>query len=373
VSLASAFGVFAAAFLMRPIGGALFGHIGDRFGRKRALLLSAGLMTVATFAIGLLPTYAMIGPAAPFLLLGFRLLQGLSVGGEYATSIVFLVERSDPRRRGLLGSVACIGASCGTLLGSGVGALIAALLDPAELQAWGWRVPFLLGIALGGTAFVLRRVMVDDSLPAAHKGDRLPFAEAFRTEWPAMLRGILLCASFAASFYLVFVYMATYMQQADALPARRALQINTLSMVLMLAAVPCFAALSDRVGRKPVLAASMLGILLLSVPLFLLMGRPDAGSVLLGQCGFALLIAAYSGTVPAALVEMFRTRTRCTALAISYNTAFAILGGTAPMVAVYLVSREHGDLGPAYYLMAVAVISLVGLMTIRDRTGEPLR
>ena len=167
--------------------------------------------------------------------------------------------------------------------------------------------------------------------------------------------------------------MATYMQQADGLPARRALQINTLSMVLMLAAVPCFAALSDRVGPKPLLTASMLGILLLSVPLFLLMGRPDAGSVLLGQCGFALLIAAYSGTVPAALVEMFRTRTRCTALAISYNTAFAILGGTAPMVAVYLVSREHSDLGPAYYLMAVAVISLVGLMTIRDRTGEPLR
>ena len=373
VSLASAFGVFAAAFLMRPIGGALFGHVGDRFGRKRALVLSAELMTIATVAIGLLPTYAMIGPAAPFLLLGLRLLQGLSVGGEFATSIVFLVERSGPRRRGLLGSVACVGASCGTLLGSGVGVLVASLLDPAALEAWGWRIPFLLGIALGGTAFILRRVMVDDALPAPHKGDRLPFAEVFRTEWPAMLRGILLCASFAATFYLVFVYMATYMQQADGLTARRALQINTLAIALSLAALPCFAALSDKIGRKPVLAGAMLGIVLLSVPLFMLMGRPDASSVLLGQCGFALLIAAYSGTVPATLVEMFCTRTRCTALAISYNTAFAILGGTAPMVAVYLVSRGHGDMGPAYYLMAVAVISLLGLMTIRDRTGEPLR
>ena len=360
VSLASAFGVFAAAFLMRPIGGALFGHVGDRFGRKRALLLSAGLMTIATVAIGLLPTYAMIGPAAPFLLLGLRLLQGLSVGGEFATSIVFLVERSGPRRRGLLGSVACVGASCGTLLGSGVGVLVASLLDPAALEAWGWRIPFLLGIALGGTAFILRRVMVDDSLPAPHKGDRSPFAEAFRTEWPAMLRGILLCASFAATFYLVFVYMATYMQQADGLHRAPRAPDQHPQHGAVLAAVPCFAALSDQVGRKPVLAGAMLGIVLLSVPLFLLMGRPDAGSVLLGQCGFALLIAAYSGTVPATLVEMFCTRTRCTALAISYNTAFAILGGTAPMVAVYLVSRGHGDLGPAYYLMAVAVISLAG-------------
>ncbi len=373
VSLASAFGVFAAAFLMRPIGGALFGHIGDRFGRKRALLLSAGLMTLATVAIGLLPTYAMIGPAAPFLLLGLRLLQGLSVGGEFATSIVFLVERSGSRRRGLLGSVACVGASCGTLLGSGVGVLVASLLDPAALEAWGWRIPFLLGIALGGMAFMLRRVMVDDSLPAPHKGDRSPFAEALRTEWREMLRGIVICASFAASFYLVFVYMATFMQQVDRLTAARALQINTLSMVLVLAAVPCFAALSDRVGRKPVLAGAMLGTLLLSIPLFLLMARPEAGWILLGQCGFALLIGAYSGTVPATLVEMFCTRTRCTALAISYNTAFAILGGTAPMVAVFLVSHEHGDLGPAYYLMAVAAISLAGLMTMRDRTGEPLR
>jgi len=215
VSLASAFGVFAAAFLMRPIGGALFGHVGDRYGRKRALLLSAGLMTIATFAIGLLPTYAVIGPAAPFLLLALRLLQGLSVGGEYATSIVFLVERSGPRRRGLLGSIACMGASCGTLLGSGVGALVATLLDSAALQDWGWRIPFLLGIALGGTAFLLRRVMVDDALPAPHKGDRMPFAEALRTEWPMMLKGVLLCASFAATFYLVFVYMATYMGAID--------------------------------------------------------------------------------------------------------------------------------------------------------------
>src|SRR4029077_3473347 len=137
---------------------------------------------VATVAIGLLPTYAMIGPVAPFLLLGLRLLQGLSVGGEFATSIVFLVERSSPRRRGLLGSVACVGASCGTLLGSGVGVLVASLLDPAALEAWGWRIPFLLGIALGGTAFMLRRVMVDDSLPAPHQGDRPPVAEALRQE-----------------------------------------------------------------------------------------------------------------------------------------------------------------------------------------------
>jgi MHS family proline/betaine transporter-like MFS transporter len=373
ISLVSAFGVFAAAFLMRPIGGALFGHIGDRFGRKRALMISVAMMTLATICIGFLPTYAAIGAAAPLLLVGLRLLQGISVGGEFCCSIIFLVEHSSPRRRGVVSSFASLGATGGILLGSGVGTLETWMLDQAQMEAWGWRVPFLLGSVLGGAAYMLRRVLRDDAQAPRHGEKRLPLAEALADDWRDILRGAIACASFAVSFYLIFVYLVTMMHQVDGLAPRRALEINTLSMLLVLAATPCFGLASDRLGRKPVLLGSVSGIIVLALPLFWLLLRPDFTAILIGQAVFALLIAAWGGPMEAMLVEMFRNRTRCTSLALSYNSAFALLGGTAPIVAVYLVSREHLDYGPAFYLMAIGLMSFIVVLTIPNRTGQPLR
>ncbi|SKA35976.1 MFS transporter, MHS family, proline/betaine transporter [Enhydrobacter aerosaccus] len=372
ISLAAAFGVFAAAFIMRPIGGALFGHIGDRLGRKTALLTSAGLMTAATVAIGFLPTFAQIGVMAPLLLIVMRMLQGLAVGGEFSTSIVFLVEGADPRRRGLLGSLASMGASSGILLGSGVGAFESWLLSQAQLESWGWRLPFLAGSVLGGSAFILRRVLSNDEPPQPVR-HRLPLVEALSSDWRDILRGGIACASFATSIYLITVYLVTMMQQVDGLPASRALEINTVCLLVAVTATPCFGMLSDRVGRKPVLMASVIGTILLSWPLFWLLLRHDVFSILFAQIVFALLIGAWAGPMEATLVELYRGRTRCTALSLSYNLAFALLGGTAPIVAVYLVSEEHANFGPAFYLMGTALISLIGLLTIPDRTGQPLR
>jgi MHS family proline/betaine transporter-like MFS transporter len=373
LSLASTFGVFAAAFLMRPIGGALFGHIGDRFGRKQTLLASAGLMTAATFAMGLLPGYATVGAAAPLLLIGFRLLQGLSVGGEFTASAVFLVERSDPRHRGLTGSYASMSATAGLLLGSGIGAILTWILSPAQLDAWGWRIPFLLGILLGGAALVLRRVIADDEPQAERKQERLPLVEALATDWREIVRGAVICAAFAAGFYLIFVYVVTMVEQIDGMPAHPALEINTLSMLVLIAATPCFGALSDRIGRKRVMLAALAGLVLFSWPLFKLVLSPHFLTVLLGQSMFALIVAAWFGTIETALVEMFRSRTRCTALSISYNAAFAVFGGTAPIIAIYLVNRLHADFGPAFFLMAMGTISFVAVLTMPDRTGKPLR
>jgi len=373
VSLASAFGVFAAAFLMRPIGGALFGHVGDRFGRKQALVTSAGLMTLSTTAIGLLPTYATVGALAPLLLILLRLLQGLSVGGEFSASIIFLVERAPPRRRGFLGSFASFGATTGILVGSGVGAIASWLLSPAELQDWGWRIPFLLGILLGGAAFVLRAVMQDEGPGAGQPSGRLPLIEALEVDWRDILRGMAACASFAATFYLVFIYLVTMMHQVDGIPVERALQVNTICMILLVALTPLAGWLSDRIGRKPVMLASVLGTIGLAIPLFWLLTHHDPLVVLAGQALFAVLIAAWGGPMEAMLVELYRGRTRCTALSLSYNTAFALLGGTSPMIAVYLVSESHLTYGPAYYLMALGAVSLVALLTIPDRSGQPLR
>ena len=371
VGLISAFGIFAASFLMRPIGGIVFGHVGDRYGRRTALFISAGMMTASTVAIGLLPTYATLGEFAPVLLLVLRLAQGLSIGGEYTTSAIFLAESARPARRGLMTSFAAFGATGGTLLGSAVGALTASLMDTDALVAWGWRVPFLLGIVLGGFTLFLRRGIGDEP-PATAPAHELPLVRAFKVDGGNILRGAALNLTLGAGFYMMFVYLTTYMHEVDGLAERLALQINTISMVVLLILCPSFAALSDRVGRKPVIVAGLIGLVLFSWPLFRLLSAGDAGDVLLGQLGFAVLISAYAGPIPSALVEMFRTETRCTALSLAYNLAMGLAGGTAPMVAVYLVNHEKADMGPAAYLIALAVISLAAALTMKDRRGRAL-
>lgn len=371
VGLISAFGIFAASFLMRPLGAIIFGHMGDRYGRQRALYVSAGMMTVSTVAIGLLPTYAHVGVLAPVLLLILRLLQGVSIGGEYTTAAIFLGENSHSRRRGFVTAFASMGGTGGTLLGSAAGALTASLLTSEQLVEWGWRLPFLAGVVLGGFTLFLRGSMDDaHAAPATH--GEAPLVEAFRLEWRNILRSIALNAMLGAGFYLVFVYLTTYMHQVDGLPERQALQINTVSMVVLLLCVFLFSTLTDAVGRKVVVVAGLTGLLLFSWPLFLLLSSGDALQAQLGQIGFAVLIGAYAGPMPVVLVEMFDHRTRCSALSVSYNLSMGLAGGTAPMVAVYLVNRTHDDMAPAYYLMALAAVSLLAAVTMKDRTGRAL-
>ncbi|WP_051356793.1 MFS transporter [Azorhizobium doebereinerae] len=371
VGLISAFGIFAASFLMRPLGGIVFGHVGDRYGRRAALLLSVALMCVSTVAIGLLPTYAAIGILAPALLLVLRLLQGLSIGGEYTTSAIFLAEQSPPRWRGFITGFSSMGATAGILLGSAVAALVASLMPEADMVAWGWRVPFLLGIVLGLATLLLRRTAAFDAAPAAPLAEA-PLVVAFATDGRNILRAAVLNAMLGAGFYMLFVYLATYMQQVDRLPERMALQINTASMVLLLVLSPLCAALSDMLGRKVLLVGSLAGFALFSWPLFAMLSSGQAGQVMLAQAGFAVLTAAYCAPMPAILVEMFRRATRCSAMSVGYNIALGLIGGTAPMVAVYLVNRLDDDMGPAIYLIVVALISLAAALTVTDKARQVL-
>src|SRR5215469_16065172 len=264
-SLLAAFGVFAAGFFMRPLGSLLFGYIGDKKGRKRALTISVGMMAVPTFLIGVLPTYQQIGLWASLLLVLLRLLQGLSVGGEFTTSAIFLVEGSTGRRRGFLGSFAPLGASGGTLLGSALGAAITTVLAQSSVESWGWRVPFFIGILVGFVGFYIRSGLVDDG---AQPKTKSPVREAFRTEWKTILRLIGLNTAFAVSFYMGFVYVTTYIRQVDHIAQWTALDINTIAMLVSLILIPLIGALSDRVGRKPILIAATGGLFLLAWPLF---------------------------------------------------------------------------------------------------------
>jgi MHS family proline/betaine transporter-like MFS transporter len=374
VSLLSAFAVFAAAFFMRPIGGAIFGHIGDRYGRRTALLISTIVMALSTLLIGCLPTYTTAGALAPVLLVVLRLSQGLSLGGEYASSVTFLAELSRPASRGLLGSLAPLGATLGSLLGSCLGALVAHLLTPADLLAWGWRIPFLLGIGLGALAFWLRRGQLSDEAARPRAGG-FPLLQALRIDPLPMLRAFMLGCALLGYFYLVFVYFVTFVQQVDGLTPGDAFVINTLSLTVSILLMPVFGWLSDRWGRRPVIVLALAAMLVFTWPLFrLLSSHHREIKVLLGQLGFAVLLAAYGAPLAAAMAESFSGRTRCSALAVSYNLAAALAGGTAPVIATALVDPQaRHPMGPAVYLLALAALSLVAALTLQRTEGKPLR
>jgi len=370
VSLIAAFGAFAAGFLMRPVGAALFGHIGDRYGRVHALQLSVLCMAVPTFLIGVLPTYESIGIAAAVIMVLLRMVQGAAVGGEFTSSIVFLAESAPPGRRAFFTCWSMFGANTGMLLGSAVGAGMTSLMDPAALQAWGWRLAFVVGISVSFVGYFIRRGLVEQ--PAV-EFEKPPLVEAFRDHKMGILRGAGLNVVNAVTFYLIFVYAVTWMIDNVGQTPSAAFDINTSSMVVMLLLVPGFAMLSDRWGRRTTLLLSTGGIALLAHPLLQLMHHQETLLVLAGQMGFAVLVACFISTIPATMTELFPGKVRVTAVSVSYNIALAIFGGTSPMVALWLIERTHDDLSFAWFISAAAAVSFLFAVGLVDRRNEPLQ
>lgn len=373
-SLIASYGAFAAGFVSRPLGGVIFGHIGDRIGRKAVLMVSVLMMGTATFVIGVLPGHAEIGIAAPILLIGMRILQGLSVGGEYSGSIAFVAEHSPPKRRGYLTSWVSMGSILGFVLGAGAAALLTGILDEEAMQSWGWRLPFLAGIFIALGAFWLRCQVeeppVDDDAVVA---EGVPFIAAFRVEWRGMLQVMGLALSVNVTFYLMFVYAATYLNQHMHVSSQAAMDINTGCLVVMCLVIPLSGWVTDRWGRKPAALIGVLGLLFFSYPLFWVMNHSDLDLVLLGQLGFAAIIGWIYGVNPAMQVELLSRSVRISAFSISYNVTLALFGGTAPILATYLVSRTSDDFIPAYYVMGLAVLSLIAVLSAKETRGQPLK
>jgi MHS family proline/betaine transporter-like MFS transporter len=367
--LLSAFGVFALGYLMRPVGGALIGHIGDRFGRRAALTFSVAAMAVPTFLIGLLPGYATLGLMAPIALTLLRMLQGLSVGGEYTSSMVFLVERAPEGRRGLMGALTSCGACGGILLGSAVGAGFAAAMSSASLESWGWRVPFLLGLLVGIAGYFLRRHVLD-AIPGEPR-KRAPIVETLQDHWRIVLGFAGLSVFNAVGFYVSFVYLVSWLQTADGIAPARALEINSLSMAVMLPVMVATGLLSDRFGRKPFLLLATGLAFVGAIPVFLLLNHPSATFALLGQLGLALMIGLYCGTQPTIMVEAAPVQVRCTAVALGYNICLGVIGGMTPLAATWLVNRTGDEIAPAFLIMAAAAVTFMTILGFRETYRAP--
>jgi MHS family proline/betaine transporter-like MFS transporter len=367
--LLSAFGVFALGYLMRPVGGALIGHIGDRLGRRAALTFSIASMAIPTFLMGLLPGYATLGIAAPLLLTLLRMVQGLSVGGEYTGSMVFLVEHAPPGRRGLMGALTSCGASAGILLGSAVGAGFAASMSEAELAAWGWRIPFLLGLVVGIAGYFLRRHVLE-TVPA-ERPQRAPLIETLSDHWRVVLGLAGLSVFNAVAFYVSFVFLVSWLQTADGIAPAHALAINSISMAMLLPVMIVIGLLADRFGRKPfLLLATVLGFVG-ALPLFWLLFQTSTLLIQLGQLGFVLIVGIYGGAQPTFMVEMVPVQVRCTAVALGYNICLGVIGGMTPLVATWLVERTADETAPAFLIMAAAAVSFVTILRLRETFGTP--
>jgi MHS family proline/betaine transporter-like MFS transporter len=326
-------------------------------------------MAVPTFVMGLLPTYAQIGIAASVLMLLCRIMQGLAVGGEYTSSAVFLAETAHPKRRGAASAWAPFGAVGGILLGSAVGAFVMNTMPLEQVIAWGWRIPFLLGVLVGVVGFILRRRLPFDQPTAT---SRSPLLQALR-EYPVeMLQGVCLSLVNAIGFYLIFVYLITWLKLFADMGARIALQINSLNMAILLGVILIVSRISDRIGRKPILVGAATGLFVLSWPLMGLMQTGNLYYVFLGQLGFVLLLGSYGSVNPIAICEIFPRNVRCSAVSTAYNMAFGLAGGTAPAIATWLIDFTGEPRVPAIYIMGGAVISAIAALAVREGSREAI-
>lgn len=405
--------IFAAGFISRPLGAILFGRIGDKFGRKRALTLSMMLMAVPTGCIGLLPTYEMIGMAAPVLLLFIRILQGLSLGGAYSGSISYVVEHAPPDQRSTMGSIIKLSLVVGFLFGSIISTIVASMLSEEAFYSWGWRLPFFLGVGIGFVGFYIRNHGEESPVyEEAKKSGALsqnPVRDAFFKYPGKMLRAFSSYLFVTIPFYIIAIYMIAYSKNHLGLTEDKALLINSLAMASMLITIFPAARLADKYGRKIVLMLAIVAMIVLSFPLLKTMqtdlvshtettvikdakgvpvideatgkkktkevtviDQPATFIYVLGaQIILAMILGWYLGPIPAVLVEIFPTNVRNTGMALSYNIC-AIIGGFTPSVAEWMIRETTSNMSIVWLLIGAGISSFLAIFSYADRWREPL-
>lgn len=374
-----ALATFAVSFLVRPLGGFVWGPLGDRLGRRKVLALTIVLMAGATFCIGLLPTFDQIGYLAPALLILLRLVQGFSTGGEYGGAATFMAEYSPDKKRGLFGSFLEFGTIFGFALGTAVTLFLQIILGDQAMTEWGWRLPFLIAGPMGLIGLYLRskledtpvfRELEDDAGSQEHPQSRVK--DLVTRYWRPMISMAGLVIALNVANYTLLSYMPTYLETRIGLTADGSLTLILIGQLVMMCLIPFAGSLSDRVGRKPLWLVSMGGLFVAAIPMYLLMGTGFAGALI----GFAVLGVLYVlqlATISATFPAMFPTQVRFAGFAITYNLATAIFGGTAPLVNEALIAATGNLLIPAFYMMAACLIGIIALPFARETAGASIR
>ncbi|GAA5055090.1 MFS transporter [Streptomyces similanensis] len=378
----SSFATFAAAFVVRPLGGLVFGPLGDRLGRQKVLATTMIMMAIGTFAIGLIPSYATIGIAAPVLLLLARMVQGFSTGGEYGGATTFVAEYSPDRRRGFLSSWLDFGTFVGYALGSALVTVLNLALTDAQMLAWGWRVPFLIAGPLGAIGLYMRLKLEESpafqqqldehekSLAQSSAGSE--FKTIVKKHWPALLICMGIVLLYNVTNYMVTGYLPTYQTETLRRSSGSADLLVLIGMVWIVLLITFIGRLSDHVGRRPVYAVAAVAMIVLAVPSFLLIKMHGTWPPVLGVLILATLLAGFAAPSAATLPALFPTAVRYAAMGIGFNFAVAAFGGTTPLVTAALVGATGNDLMPAYYLMAAGVIGLVTVKFLPESAQMPL-
>jgi len=369
-SLLLTLGGFAIAYLMRPLGAVFFSHIGDRRGRRHMMLMSVALMTAAMLATALLPTRAMTGPAAGWMLLALRCVMGFSVGGEYTGVVAYLLEGAPVKRRGLITSSASAASEVGGLLAVGVSALTVSLMSSTDLDNWGWRIPFFVGAALAASVWVARSTM-HESPEFRRQQDEgtvpaVPLKHALANHRPGIARAFSISALGSITYYVGITYVPAFLTSVGKFSERESLWLSTFAAVAVILVTPVTGALTDRIGRKPVLIGLCIGSAALPITMFSLMASTARTEALIGAVILAMLAGAVSAVGAVATAEQFPGEGRITGLALGATMATAIFGGLTPYGAQWLVERTGWPTAPGIMIALVALCVAPVLLTMRE-------
>jgi MFS family permease len=370
--------VFGVGFFMRPVGGIVLGLYGDRKGRKAAMVMVTGLMAVAIALITFAPTYAAVGIAAPLFIVLARLLQGFAAGGEFGTSTALLIEMAPPGKRGFYGSWQMTGQMIALLLGAAAGTLITEIFTQAQIMAWAWRIPFALGLLIVPVAIYIRRNVEEPetfremkAAQAAGTVREATLGEMLRNHMRETLVGMGLVVTLTVSIYITFTYLTTFSTVTLKLPLRDTFLVQMASAAFMIVLMPLWGAISDRVGRRPLMIGSLIGYLLVLYPAYSwLTSEPSITRLLVAQLSICVFVSVYFGVFSTVIAELFPANVRSLGMSLAYNIAVMIFGGFAQFIVTWLIRATGSPMAPAYYVMFGVVVGLVAAFFIRDRTHD---
>jgi metabolite-proton symporter len=372
-----AFASFALAFFIRPFGGIIFSHIGDRIGRKKTLVLTLSIMGIATFGMGLLPTYQAIGIWAPILLITLRLVQGLGIGGEWGGALLLAVEYAPAEKRGLYGSIPQMGITIGMLLGT-IALSIMTLLPEGSFMTWGWRVPFILSALLVVFGLWVRKGI--DETPSfknvQEKGEipKIPLVTTLKTHWREVLIAIGAKVVETAPFYIFSTFVVSYATTNLGFSRTAILNSVMIGTIVTTILIPVMGALSDRVGRKPLYVYGTIAMALYAFPYFWLVNQESVALLVIATVlGLGIIWAPITAVLGTMFSEIFSAEVRYTGISLGYQIGAAVAGGTAPLVAATLLLKFNNSYIPvALYIIFTAVISLLAIWAVKDRRGQEL-